>query len=379
MPSYQLFKRNRDWLQRTYQESAGRIEKHLVVTLAMMVTGVLLGPHVQLFAMAMCVPCQVKLLSIVRRFERFVADERVDVSVFFEPFVRAMQFSLGHETVYLLMDCTQAGPKCRTLFIGLAYHGTALPLVWKTVKGKKGHVKGEFQRALLVELYPKFRYHRRVIVLGDAEFSNEKVISWFESNPSWHFVFRFQSNYRIQTGSGQTWWSAKELYEAQGMQANQVEHWEKVGFTEAHQIPGLTMTVHWEAGAKEPLCLISSLPASEDPHLIYDMRFWIETLFGNQKARGFQLARTQMTTPEHIDRLILALAIATCMALGLGTHLIVTGQTDQVDRADRRDLSLFQLGWRCLYRFLALDHLDDIKIAFRWDFKLPPPGFQPVQ
>ncbi len=137
-------------------------------------------------------------------------------------------------------------------------------------------------------------------------------------------MFRFQSNYRIQTGSGKPWLSAKELYEARGMQAGQVQHWEKVGFTEAHQIPGLTMTVHWGAESKEPLCLISSLPVSEVPHLIYEMRFWIETLFGNQKARGFQLARTQMTTPAHIDRLILALVIGTCIALGLGTHLIVT-------------------------------------------------------
>ena len=90
------------------------------------------------------------------------------------------------------------------------------------------------------------------------------------------------------------------------------------------------------------------------------------------------LARTQMTTPEHIDRLILAMAIATCLALGLGTHLVVIGKTDQVDRADRRDLSLFQLGWRWLHRLLALDRLNDIKIEFRWDFELPPPGFQPA-
>lgn len=48
-----------------------------------------------------------------------------------------------------------------------------------------------------------------------------------------------------------------------------------------------------------------------------------------------------MTTPEHIDRLILALVIGTCIALDLGTYLIVTQQTDQVDRADRRGLSLF--------------------------------------
>ncbi len=375
MSNHKLLQWNLDLLQRAYKGRRGQIEEHLIVTLAMMVTGVLLGPHAQLFAIAMCVPLPIKLNSIVRRFERFVDDDRADVSTLFEPFVRAMQASLGNEAAYLLIDCTQAGPQCRTLLIGLAYHGTVLPLIWKTIKGKKGHVKGEFQRALLAELYPKFRYHRRVIVLGDAEFSNEPVIHWLQSK-NWDFVFRFQSNYRIQIPSGQPWLSAKEIYEAQKMRPGQVQHWAKVGFTEAHQIAGLTMTVHWDAEADEPLCLIASLSACEQPHLIYEMRFWVETLFGNQKSRGFQLARTRMITPEHIDRLILALAIATCIALGLGTHLIVIKQTDQVDRADRRDLSLFQLGWRQLYRLLALDRLNDIKITFNWDFKLPPPGFQ---
>ena len=87
-----------------------------------------------------------------------------------------MQASLGNETAYLLIDCTQAGKKCRTLMIGLAYHGTVLPIVWKTVRGNKGHVTGEFHRTLMEQVYPLFRYHRRVVVLGYAEFSNEKVI-----------------------------------------------------------------------------------------------------------------------------------------------------------------------------------------------------------
>lgn len=377
MSNRQLLWWNRDFLQRAYR-GYPQIEEHLVMTLAMMVTGLLLGPHVQLFAIAMCVPWSIKLNSLVRRFERFVADEGVDVQVFFDPFVRAMRVSLGNEVAYLIIDCTQAGPKCRTLYIGLAYHGTVLPLIWKTIKGNKGHVTGEFQRALLAELYPKFRHHRRVIVLGDAEFSNESVISWLRLK-HWDFVLRFQSNYRLQTASGKPWLSAQEIYEAHAMAAGQVEHWPEVGFTQAHQIPGLTMTIHWDAEDDEPLCLISSLPPAEQPHLIYEMRYWVETLFGNHKSRGFQLARTQMTTPEHIDRLILAIAIATCFALGLGTHLIVTEQTDQVDRADRRDLSLFQMGWRWLYRLLALDRLEDIEIVFRWDFTLPPPGFQPAE
>jgi len=366
----------RDFLQHIYVDK--NIDNIFVKTLAMMITGMLLGPHVQLFAIAMCVPLLVKLPSIVRRFERFVADDRVEADKYFEPFVRAMIISLGNETAYLLIDCTQAGRKCRTLFIGLAYHNTVLPVVWKTLKGNKGHVKGKFQKELLEQIQHQFQHCRRVIVLGDAEFSNEPVINGLRPK-NWGFVFHFQSNYRIQLEPDGPWLSALSIYEGAGLKPGQVKHWSIAGFTEAHQIPNLTMTVQWEAGCEEPLCLISNLPPGEQPHLIYDMRYWVETLFGNCKSRGFQLARTHMTTPEHIDRLILGLAIATCLALGLGTHLIVINQADQVDRADRRDLSLFQLGWRWLYRLLALDRLHELKIVFRWDFKLPPAGFQPAK
>ena len=105
------------------------------------------------------------------------------------------------------------------------------------------------------------------------------------------------------------------------------------------------------------MCLVSSLPVSACPEQVYQLRPWIETLFGNQKSRGFNLARTHLTIPEQIDRLFLALAIATCMLLGLGTHIFITRQTKWVDRSDRRDLSLFQLGFRSLLRFLTLNWL----------------------
>jgi hypothetical protein len=366
---------SRDFLQNIYADK--NIEPIYIKTLAMLITGMLLGPHVQLFAIAMCVPLLIKLPSLVRRFERFVADEQVEVEKYFEPFVQAMLISLGNETAYLLIDCTQAGPKCRTLFIGLAYHSTVLPLVWKTLKGKKGHVKGQFQQELLAQVYPRLRHCRRVIVLGDAEFSNEPVISSLKPK-NWGFVFHFQSNYRVQLEPDGPWLAAQAVYEAAGLKPGQVKHWSLVAFTEAHQLPDLTMTVHWEVGWEEPLCLISNLTPAEQPHLIYDKRYWVETLFGNCKSRGFQLARTHMTTPAHLDRLILGLAIATCLTLGLGTHLIVIDQADQVDRADRRDLSLFQLGWRWLYRLVALNRLHELKMVFRWDFQLPPPGFQPA-
>lgn len=366
-----LFTTIKGLLHRLYEET----DNSQIVTLAMMITGVFLGRHVQLWEIALWVPVPIQLTSIVRRFERFVADERVDAAALFEPFVIAMQVSLGQETAYLILDCTQAGKKCRTLFIGLAYHGTVLPVAWKTIRGKKGHVKGRLQQKLLAQVYPYYQRHRRVVVLGDAEFSNKPVIEWLRL-VNWDFVFRFQSCYRLQLSQHGPWQNAKSIYETHKLAPGQTCHWEAVAYTQQHQISDLTLTIHWGLDQDEPLCLISNLPAHQQPHFVYEIRFWIETLFGNHKSRGFQLARTHMTDPDHLDRLILALTIATCITLGLGTDLIVTQRTHWVDRSDRRDLSLFQLGWRWLYRLLALERLDEFKIVFRWDFKLPPPGFQ---
>lgn len=76
---------------------------HLVIALAMMITGLFLGRHVQLYEIALWVPLNVKLPSLVRRFERFVADPLVDVSKIFKPFVLAMHACLGHETAYLII------------------------------------------------------------------------------------------------------------------------------------------------------------------------------------------------------------------------------------------------------------------------------------
>lgn len=375
MANQQLYLQMKALLQNAYQGQNQAIADHLLKTLAMMVTGVLLGPHVQLYAIAMCVPLPIKLASIVRRLSGFVADSRVDVQVLFVPFVYAMQATLSAEKVYLVMDCTKVGPKCRVLVIGLVYHGTVLPVMWQTIKGKKGHVKGEFQKGLLEKVSAYFDGYRQVIVLGDAEFSNETVMGWLCSQ-GWHFVFRFQSNYRVQLSADKEWLTAQSAYQARQPQAGQLYTWSNVTFTELHQRPNLTMTIQWNQGETEPLCLISNLALAAHPDRLYDMRYWIETLFGNYKSRGFALGRCLMVTPAHIDRLLLAVAIATCVTLGLGTHLIVINQTDQVDRADRRDLSLFQLGWRWLYRLLALDRLAELQIVFRWDFELPPPGFQ---
>ena len=201
------------------------------------------------------------------------------------------------------------------------------------------------------------------------------MIRYIESQPGWAFVFRVQGNYLMRAPGGH--WDAIAWYgKASGVRPGQVKHWEDMRFTLEHRLPGLTVTMHWGEGEEQPLYLVSNLAAAEAPHQLYEMRAWIETLFGNHKSRGFQLQRTQMEIPSHIDRLVLVIAIVTCLVLGLGTHLCLNDLVHLVDRTDRRDLSLFQLGWRWLHRLIALNRLQEVRIIFRWNFVLPPPGYQ---
>ena len=87
------------------------------------------------------------------------------------------------------------------------------------------------------------------------------------------------------------------------------------------------------------------------------------------------MACTHISDPVHIDRLILAVAIATCIALGLGTTVLLANQQKMVDRTERRDLSLFQIGFRYLIRLLVLDRVNDFKMKFSWELNLPKAGY----
>jgi hypothetical protein len=57
-------------------------------------------------------------------------------------------------------------------------------------------------------------------------------------------------------------------------------------------------------------------------------------------------------TPEHLSRLTLVVAFLYDWLISAGAKIIQIGLRHIVDRKDRRDLSLFQIGWRFIDRQL---------------------------
>ena len=87
---------------------------------------------------------------------------------------------------------------------------------------------------------------------------------------------------------------------------------------------------------------------------LYRRRMWIEEMFGDMKKHGFDLEASHLRHFLRLSRLTLAVCLLYLWLVAMAEHVITTHQTDVVDRHDRRDLSLFRLGWDFVERCLAL-------------------------
>jgi len=81
----------------------------------------------------------------------------------------------------------------------------------------------------------------------------------------------------------------------------------------------------------------------------------IEQSFRDDKSGGFDMAHTKLQHPERLERLLLAVALATLWCHELGEQVVFEGEATrrEIDPGPERELSIFQLGLRWLKRCIA--------------------------
>ena len=82
---------------------------------------------------------------------------------------------------------------------------------------------------------------------------------------------------------------------------------------------------------------------------------WCEELHADLKKHGFDLESTMLRDFLRLSRLTLAVALLYVWLLSIGGRTIHQGLRHLVDRHDRRDLSIFQIGLRFTARMLTND------------------------
>jgi hypothetical protein len=85
----------------------------------------------------------------------------------------------------------------------------------------------------------------------------------------------------------------------------------------------------------------------------YRRRGWIEEMFGDFKKHGFDLEQTKLCHFQRLSRLTLAVAFLYVWLVSVGSQTIHSGDRHLVDRKERRDLCIFQIGLRFIERCLT--------------------------
>ena len=283
------------------------------------------------------IPGEAKLLSGVRRLGRFLNNPAIRVRDWYEPLARqwlAAQFHhLGE--IRLVVDGTQIGSRHPLLIVCLTYCKRAIPLAWTWVKHARGHSTGIKQLALLAYIRRLIPLEAAVFLVGDCEFGSVPVLR--------------------QSSDTGIWFSEQAGWQPFGshIQKPGPSFWLGTGYLTAAHIYRVNLLVHWKRGEKEPGCLATNLPDKRMALRFYRLRGWIEEMFGDFKKHGFDLEHTRLCHFQRLSRLTLVVAFLYVWLVSVGTRTIQAGNRHLVDRHDRRDLCIFQIGLRIIERPLT--------------------------
>jgi len=327
-----------------------------VVTLAMMISGIVMSRHAQLSAMSSEIPTETKEKSIEMRMRRWVKNE-LNVEAVYLPFARQILEALSHLPLVLVMDGSQAGRGCMVLMVGVLYQKRALPIAWLVYKGKKGHTSAERHKQVLEKVLPLLPEDSEVILLGDAEYDTTEMLDWMKKNTTWKYVLRTSPQIYVQTNEG------SQPIRDYPLEKGYLFYLNDVGFT---QTSALTLNVigWWGAEYEEPIFLITNLAIAYEACRYYQRRFRIETFFSDQKSRGFHIHKSHLAEPARLSRLLIAACLAYIWMITQGLRVIAENKLSLIDRTERRDKSLFRLGLDWIK--YALKHSLDFYPAFHF-------------
>jgi hypothetical protein len=314
-----------------------------------LVVGIHQSRSVKMSRIAGKIPGKAKLLSTVRRLGRFLSNPAIRVRDWYEPIARqwlTAQFRNQGE-IRLIVDGTKIGYGHQLLIVCLAYRRRAIPIAWTWVRHVKGHSSAHKQLALLAYVRRLIPAGAAVFLVGDCEFGSVAVLRQLDCW-NWFYVLRQKSDTCV-------WFSEQEGWQAFG------SHIQKAGqsfclgsgYLALNHIYRVHLLVHWKRGEKEPWCLATNLPDKRMSLRFYARRPWIEEMFGDFKKHGFDLEKTKLCHFQRLSRLTLAVAILYVWLVSIGTQTVRSGKRHLVDRHDRRDLSIFQIGLRFIERCLT--------------------------
>jgi hypothetical protein len=289
--------------------------------LALLVTGIIGARHASparvasaLYKMGLR---DAKPESLERQIRRIENDPEISATLSFHPFAQWRLLYGKPRRLFLIIDPTAQEDRVCMVSIAIWYRGRALPLAWTTWKantpltGKRFWERIEALLDLVAKLLPK---DIPVICLADRAFGTPVFIDLLVKR-GWHYVVRVQGQTACQDVMGKTS-RVDQLVQRSGQRAKMKgKVFKSAGWRTA------SVVVYWNGVHASPVCLVSDLPPEWTVLEHYRRRYPIEAMFRDYKSSGWQWEQGQVRDPDHIERLLVGMALATWIVLCVGSQV----------------------------------------------------------
>ena len=283
--------------------------------------------------------------SIERRIRRTENDAQVAASLCVHPFARwRLRFGKPRR-LHLIIDATTQDDRVMLLTVAVWYRGRSLPLAWRVWPANTALEAFDFweQVALLLdEVAPLLPQRVPIIWLADRAFGTPAFTDLLGAK-GWHYIVRVQGQTRYQDCLGRVR-SLAEMVTSRGKRAKgHGQVFKKRGWRSA------SVVIHWGWRHQTPLCLVSDLPPDWLHLHWYRQRYALEATFRDYKSHGWHWEQGQVRDLDHLERLLVGMALATWMTLIVGAqvaqeHLTRKPSGKRRTRPWIAKFSLFSLG-----------------------------------
>jgi hypothetical protein len=357
-----------------YQTLDKKINKPTLKRLTLLVLGIIKGKSSSPLRIAKALDelglTNATAESIERRVRRIENDDNICVTTCFHPLAKERLAYGRPRQLLLIIDPTTQEDHVVMLTVGVWYRGKALPIAWMVWPGNKPLKGGGFwQRVeilldVVAELLP---VNIPIIWLADRAFGSPAFIDLITAREScqWHYITRVVKTARYltenQTDKGPCH-KVSDLTPKHGYRSKmRGKAFKKRGWRP------VSIVAYWGKGYDTPLCIVSDLPPDYRLIYLYARRYPIESLFRDYKSNGWNWEQGQVRNLEHLERLLVGMALATWVTILVGTQ-VAEEHLAKIPTGNRRTLpwvgkqSLFQLG---LHRLQKL-FMGTCQIPIQW-------------
>jgi hypothetical protein len=309
-------------------------------TLAWMMVGLIHSGSISLCAWAPYVVSRACYSqSTVRRFRRWLDNDRIEVHALYGPLMQQALIGWGDKTLYVALDTSMLWNTYCMVRWSVIYRGRAVPLVWCVIDHRSAAVAYEVYKVLLEKAATLVPFACSVVCLADRGFADTELMQHLQ-RLGWHFRIRIKSNFWIyRPGHGGC------QVRAISLAPGQARFWQSVWLTGKRCGP-VHLAVALPVGSDEYWYVISDEPTAVETLEEYGLRFDIEENFLDDKSNGFQLESSLIRSAKALERLCFVLAMTTLYLVSLGTSVVKQGNRRLVDPHWFRGTSYLKIGWK---------------------------------